>query len=235
MRSMMPWFIWKGRNSLAEGLWINKLPKIIRPAERTRQVEIPGRSGSLTLLEGDEVYDGYTKECTVIAANHPDIEKVLDWLRGEGDLIFCNEDQYVYHGRIAGAVEFQRISNDMMQAMVPFFVDPFKRARHPEKHRVTQTAETGTIRNLGNVASRPLVHITREGNTSITIGGKEMRFTRVTGTIDVDCDAQIVTKNGEAWTDGTVTGDFWTIPTGESEITRTNSCTIDIEPRWRWI
>ena len=41
------WFNWKGRNSMAMGLWISKLPKIVVPAERAKTVTIPRSARAL--------------------------------------------------------------------------------------------------------------------------------------------------------------------------------------------
>ena len=64
---MMHWFVWKGKNSLSDyGLWISKRPRITRPNERHEEVIIPGRAGTLITLEGEDVYEGYQKECVVV-------------------------------------------------------------------------------------------------------------------------------------------------------------------------
>ena len=220
---MQPWFIFKNRNSYSEGLWISKLPEIVRAAERYTTVTIPGRAGKLTMLEGEDVCDDYIKECVVTCPTEMDIQKFQSWLFGSGDVIFSNEDRFAYEARIVGQVSFQRIGNSLQQATIPFLVKPFKKERYPKSITISTS---GTIVNPGDIASRPIVTVT--GGTSVTIAGNQMTFGG-SGTLKVDCENKIVTKNGALFT-GTVTGDFWTIPVGSSSVT--GNFTID--PCWRW-
>lgn len=231
----MPWFIWKGKNSLGDfGLWINKLPPIVRASERVTEVTIPGRPGTVTMLEGDDVYDQVTRQCTVLIRNDIPIQPVLEWLRGSGELTFSNEADKVYFARIGAEVSFSRISNDISQAKITFACEPLKGRVHAVQDAVTLTAN-GTIRNPGDVASRPVVEITGSGNCTVTIGDQSMTFYSVSGTIKVDCDAQIITSSGILW-NGTFTGDFWKIPKGVSNVTINNKVsTMTITPRWRWV
>ena len=237
---MNPWFIWNNKNSLSDfHLWINKLPKITRAKERYTTVDVPGRAGSLIMIEGEDVYDSYTREITVLTRNdNPYIQKALDWLRGEGTLVVCNEIDKSYSGRIVSEVQFDRLGNDLLQAKITFFVDPFKANRYPDKDAVTVTAASASIFNPGDVKSKPVVKIVGSGSNTITIGGKSMTFSSLSGTsskpVVVDCDAHIITKDGGLWTNS-VSGEFWKIPKGSSTITQTGSMTITIQPNWRWV
>lgn len=230
---MMHWFVWKGKNSYSDfGLWIGKLPKITKANERYEEVTIPGREGSLILLEGEDVYDGYPKECTVICPNTTNIQRVLEWLRGSGELSFSNEREFVYDARIMARVDFERIGNSLLQAKIPFYVKPFKKRIHDES--ITVTSASAALYNPGDVASRPRVSITGSGNNTVTIAGQEMSFEGIDGTITVDCGAEIVTTSGAIW-QGSVTGEYWKIPKGQVTLTQTGSMTITIDPEWRWV
>lgn len=235
---MFHWFIWKDLNSLNDfGLLIGKMPAIVRAAERYDTVSIPGRPGSLILLEGEDVYDSYPKEVTVISRNdNPKLQQALSWLRGSGDVVFSNETDYAYEARIVNEVRFDRIGNDLLQAKIQFLVEPLKKARYGDT-AVTMTS-SGTIYNPGDVASKPVVRIVGSGTKEITIGGTAMTFTSLNGTssspVVVDCDAGIVTKGGNLWTNK-VTGDFWRIPVGSSAVLPASSVSLTIDPRWRWV
>ena len=232
---MNPWFIWKEKSSLADfGLWISKLPKRVRAEERHEEIEIPGRAGSLLMLEGEDVYSSYTAEMTVVTRNDINIDGALEWLRGSSNLILSTDIDRARPGRIVGEVSFDRISNSLQQAVIPFLFQPFRRSRMPTKDRITVTASNATIRNPGDVASKPVISIAGSGNSTITIAGKAMSFTGLSGTIKVDCGAQIITKGDSIWT-GSATGEFWEIPVGISSITQTGSATITIDPNWGWL
>ena len=223
---MQPWFVWKNKNSFSDfGLWINKLPPIVRANERYEEITVPGRAGTLLMTEGEDVYDSYLKECIVLLPNTHNVQPILAWLRGTGDVVFSNEVEFAYEARIAGEVSFERVDNSLLQATIPFYVKPYKKHTHSESDITITTS--GTIVNPGDVASKPLVTVT--GGTSVTIAGNTMTFGG-SGTLKVDCENHIVTKNGSLFT-GSVTGDFWTIPKGSSSVT--GNCTI--QPNWRWV
>lgn len=238
---MMPWFIWKGKNSIGDyGLWINKLPPIVRAKERTEEVTIPGRAGSLTLLEGEDIYDPVVRKCTVLMRNRTNkIQSILEWLRGSGELSFSNELDRVYFARIAAEVSFSRISNDLSQATISFQCEPLKARKSHLKDSQTFNAG-GNIYNPGDVASKPEVAITKSGtgSVSVSIGGNSMTFSEVNGTIVVDCESEIVTKTvsgGRQLYTGTVTGDFWRIPKGTAAVTIGAADSVTINPKWRWV
>ena len=220
---MMHWFIWQGKNSLKDfNLWIGKLPKITRAPERYDTVQIPGRAGDMI------------RKVKLITRNtNPKLQAALGWLRGSSDLIFSNEAGYIYTARIVNEVDFDRIGNDLLQAEVQFYCDPLKKSANADRETVTLTA-SGSIYNRGDVASRPIVKITATGNKTITIGTMSMAFSNLSGTVVVDCDAGIITKNGAIWTES-VTGDFWRIPTGTVSVTLPSSTTVEIQPNWRWV
>lgn len=235
---MIGWFKWKNSRSDAMGLWVSVLPPIIRPEERNQKIDIPGRAGSLIMLQGEDVYMSYVKECTVTCRRDiVNIQNIMNWLRGEGVVIFGNEPNKAYKAMILSAVRFERVDNNLMQAVIPFYVEPFKESIYPANETVQFTSDLFNIYNPGDVASKPKVTIARTGdavNLTMAIGSMSMYFPNLTGTIVVDCDAEIVTKNNAIYA-GSFTGDFWRIPKGSVAITKDKSVTVTIEPRWRWV
>ena len=231
-------FIWKGKNSLNDfGLWIQKLPNRIRAEERNQIVAIPGRSGSLIMTEGEDVYSSYEAEMVVTCLNTIPIDGVMEWLRGSSDLVLSNDIDKARPARIVSEVSFARDGNSLLVGTIPFLFQPFRVSRFPEQtDRVTITGASGSIINPGDVASRPKISITGSGNNTITIGEMAMSFTGIDGTIVVDCDAEMITKDGALWTgSGTgSSGEFWRIPKGTNTITQTGSMSIVIDPGWRW-
>ena len=232
-------FIWKGKDSLRDyGLWISKLPSRIRPQERHKTVDIPGRAGSLILLEGDDVYSSYDAEMIVTCLNTIPIDPIIEWLRGSSDLILSNDMGKSRPARIVNEVVFERDGNCLLVGTIPFLFQPFRKSRFAEQtDRITFSSSSKNIVNPGDVTSRPKVSITGSGNNTITFGTQAMTFTGISGTIVVDCDAEIITKGGAIWTgSGTgSTGDFWKIPKGPMTVTQTGSMTIQIDPGWRWL
>lgn len=229
-------FIWKGQNSLDDyGLYIKTFPDRMHPAERHKLIDVPGRPGSLVMLEGEDVYASFKADMTVVCKSAVMMDRAMAWLRGSSELILSNDIDKARPARIVNEVRFDPDGHNCFVGTIPFLFQPFRQSRFPEQtDRKTITGASATITNLGDVASRPKVTITGSGNNTITIGGTAMTFTGISGTIVVDCDAEMITSNGALWS-GTSTGDFWRIPVGQSTITQTGSMTIVVDPCWRWL
>lgn len=231
---MFPWFMWNNIDSRDMGLWVSALPPIVRAKERTDEIKVPGKAGSLTMLEGQNVHDSYLKNCVVTVPRTADFAALLAWLSGEGKVIFSNEENRVYNARIAGEVSFDRISNTLAQATIPFFVHPHK-AAYPAPGAVTISGTEGTIYNPGDIASLPIIKVDCTGSVEITIGDYIMAFSGLTEPIIVDCAAEIITtEDGEIWT-GNYSGEYWHLEKGVNNITMSASCTLTITPEWRWL
>ena len=57
---MKDWFEWNGVRCTDHGVHVLELPPPTIPNERVTYTDIPGRPGSLTTLEGDDVYEDIT-------------------------------------------------------------------------------------------------------------------------------------------------------------------------------
>lgn len=190
----IPWFIWNGESSFNHSLWISKLPPIKRAKERMQEVHIPGRAGMLTLLEGDDIYDPYTRECVVTTTNDRDMQDIMNWLRGNGELIVSTEPDHIYDAQISSEVVFNRISNNLQQATIPFYCQPYKRMRYPVS---LAFADCGN--NPGDVKSKPKLTVTKTGALTIQIGETSMSFEHLPGKVVIDCDAEIITTEAKAY------------------------------------
>lgn len=239
MIKLVPYFIWKGQDSRDWGIWVSELPAPTRAEERTEEIKIPGRAGSLLYKEGENVHEGYVKECKITVVADREFGDLLTWLSGTGDVIFSNEGDRVYTAHIASEVRFTKVSNSLKESVIPFLVHPHK-GQYPPEPPVTFNA-AGNLRNPGSVASRPLVEVTFTQTCTVTLNGAEMVFTSepvaegesyTQETIAVDCDAQIITCSDGIWR-GTSSGDFWTLEPGNNGIALTGA-TVKIHPRWRW-
>ena len=61
---MNDWFEWNGVRCTESGIYVSDQPSITMQQERSTQTKIPGRPGSLTTLEGDDIYDDLTLTAT---------------------------------------------------------------------------------------------------------------------------------------------------------------------------
>jgi len=199
---MMPWFIWKGKNSLADfGLWVGKFPNRIRPEEQHEEVKIPGRAGSLIMLEGEDVYTSYNTEMTLVARNELNMGEISDWLRGSGELVLSIDINKVVKVTIIRQLTFARDGNCLTNITVPLLCQPFRMSRYPEHDTFSLPSATGMqVFNPGDVASKPVVVINGHNSTNtIVVGGKTMTFSHQNGELMIDCEAQLITRKVEAY------------------------------------
>lgn len=202
------------------GVWVSQLPQPTRAAERVQEIEIPGRAGALTLKEGDNVHKAYVKECIITVPWTADFPALLDWLTGDGEIIFSTEPDRVYWAHLASEVKFDRIGNTLKQATLPFSVHPHKGQWPPESNIIINSS--GTIYNPGTVASKPIITFTYKQACNLVINGEMMAFVRDGGSVDetitVDFDAHIIlTATGLLW-NAKAYGDWPLLQPGENTI-----------------
>ena len=127
--------IWRGvASTTIEGLLISELPPITKPKMRTKETEIDGRDGSTIEELG---YETYTKTVKIGLYGNFDIDKVIKYFTGEGDIIFSNEPDKVYKAKICGKIDYTRLLR-YRKASIPFLVQPYKYKLN-EYLRETQT------------------------------------------------------------------------------------------------
>ena len=231
---MMPWFLWKGIDSRDMGIWISELPQPTKAAERTKDVNVLGKAGTLTIREGENVHEGYAKNCKITAPWNADFAALLTWLSGDGEVVFSNEPDRVYHAHLASRIEFYRQGNSLKTATIPFFVHPHKGQYPPE---VAFAATSGAdIWNPGTVTALPLITVTGSGTVAFTLNG-EAAMSLTLGangeTVVIDSDAEIITSGGSIWL-GEYTTDFLKLPPGTNTLSWAGTATVTIQPRWRW-
>lgn len=233
---MQPYFIWNGVDSRTMGIITTSYPPIIRPPERVIQQVIPGRPGSVTLTEGDDIYDAYIKSFVIGTRPTADTQAIIRWLRGEGQAIFGNEPDFVYTGRIVSAVQFDKVGQWITKsAAVQLYTQPFKAKTESDVWNINGSA-TISINNPGDVPSRPLMRLQCQSPVKITIGNTEMNFLTAPGIINIDCDACTITnEDGTLWT-GLFSGEFIRMGLGSNQVSISQaSAQLRLQARWRWL
>lgn len=230
-----PWFLWNNRYSYNMHVRSERA-EIIRPEERVEHVTIPGRSGDLTLTEGEDIYNPYIRTVPVSVVGLSHMEEAERWLRGDGYVTFDSQPELKQKARIIGAVNFQKHSRnvDTWHGNVQFYCQPWKTLLEEEPFDVT---ESGTeINNPGTVAAMPRIQITGSGTVSISIGNKTLVIPACQTGWTADCENKwILNAGGEpqfsAWS-----GKFPTMEPGSNYIRWTGNITkLTITPGWRFL
>lgn len=233
------YFIWNGVDCRSMGIVQTQAAPIMRGEERVQHVTIPGRAGELTLTEGDGIFQSYIQTVSLSVRGGFRVRDVYEWLKGSGYVTFSGEPDRRQKARVIGAVTLEKISKNMdaWRGEIQFYCEPLKEMLITSASTVTSSGTS--VRNAGDVTSRPLISATANA-TSMTIaaGGNSLTVTGVTSgnTYKIDCDAGIVTS-----ADGTVnltansSGKFPVLTPGANSVTGSGWSSLSIDRRERFL
>ena len=231
------YFIWKGTDSRAMGVHVIKYPPIMRAPERLKYVAIPGRSGDLTLAEGNQVYDAYIRTMEISNMRGADVNMARAWLSGTGPLILGNEPDYVYTVDMQAQLQMDKILRGVWGGSLQMHTQPFKaKTVQPADIEIDSTATM--IFNPGTVPAEPTVRL-YAGSTAaatVTLGGKTLTFSSMPELLVIDLETQWIFDGNGARVTNIASGDFGKIPPGRSIVNFTGSITkVVIIPKWRYL
>ena len=160
------YFIWKNKDCRSMGVKLAAPVPIIRPEERVQHIQIPGRVGDLTLLEGQNIYNSYIQTASIMVHGGRRIREVYDWLRGADYVTFSGEPDKKQPARIIGAVTLNKHSHnlDWWEGEVQFYCQPLKEKLQEET--VTVTSSGTTVRNNGDVTAKPMIRMTASSTSA---------------------------------------------------------------------
>ena len=238
------YFIWNGVDCRSKGIILRGPAPIVRAEERVKHVEIPGQSGDLTETEGENIFNSYIQTVTISVKGGFRVREVYKWLRGAGYVTFSGEPQKRQQARIIGAVTLNKVSRNMdhWAGEVQFYCQPLKEALREETETISSSG--ATIRNRGDVISRPLYKVTASA-TSFTIAvagdvpaGNSITVTGITSGNVYWLDAETMEVMNAAKTK-TFTeksaGGFPVMGVGDNTLTFSGCSSIEINKRERFL
>ena len=215
-------FTFKGIASSTMGVYVTEKPTIPTPAPRVSFKTVPGRSGSLAVLEGDNIYDDMllTIQCTM---DFPDsnydgdsdnkgIAEIMEWLSGEGELRLPQRQSGFYKARVVNQISFRQIlrGNSRVSFAINYRLRPFF-------YLNTSTVSIGTLRTTfngyGTLDAYPLITAVRTAAAgTITINGATISLPAdpTLSTIYIDCESKVAyNDDGENLTN--IVGGEWPV------------------------
>lgn len=234
------WVEFNGIKSSDIGALMVKMPTRNHPVIQYDQVDIKGRDGKLFVTNGN--YGTITTKVDLVVPKNADLPRVLNWLKGRGNLRFSDSPDYYYDAYVATSFArsspVQRLEGQKMT--VTFTCQPFRMAVNEQ----TINQSTKTFYGQGDMESMPLVAVTGSGNVDLMINSETILLSGITSshTIYLDCDAGLAyTINGGskefAGQYVTVVNDWFRLkPSGQwNEIGWSGTINqLIIKPRWRW-
>ena len=232
---MNDWFEWNGVRCTQYGIHVSELPPPTIPSERVTYTNVPGRPGSLTTLEGEDVYEDVVLTAQCFLADPMKIPAIAAWLKGSGKVAFANRQGGFYHARVANQISFEKIlrGNPHRSFAVNFRCKPFWYQENVES--VTLTASTSTVTNPGSVYSEPVITVYGSGEITLMVGMTIVELDGIMDSITLDTPLMEAYR-GATSMNGYMSGDFPTLLPGSNAISWTGNVTkIVIQPNWRYL
>ena len=233
---MQDWFEWNGTRCTEYGIYVSEQPSVTIPQERSTQTKIPGRPGTLTTLEGEDVYDEMTLTATCFIRDHALISSIAGWLKGGGKVTFANRPGGFYHARIANQIPFEKIlrGNPHCSFAVNFRCSPpFWYASDVEDVEITTSSYV--LVNPGSVYSEPIIQVFGSGDITLIINDSFIELEGIEGSITLNSVIQ-ETYQGETLLNEKMEGEFPRLKPGNNLISWTGSVSrLVVTPNWRWL
>ena len=205
-----PYFIINGKSSNSiRGLIVSELAPIKKAQVRTLIETVDGRDGDIVTPLG---YAAYDKPVKIGLSVNYDIDEIIDYLNSEGTIIFSNEPDKYYRFSVYNEIDFERLIR-FKTASVVFHVQPYKFSTLEKElsFEISESPESISIYNAGNVYSRPIFYISAEGIVSVSLNGSEILeidFGEDEQTIKIDSEAMNAYYSDNALANRIVTGNY---------------------------
>lgn len=232
---MNDWFIWNGVRCTEYGIHVLEQPPLTIPSERATFTNVPGRSGTLTTLEGDDVYDDMVLTATCIISDPSRISQIAAWLRGSGKVTFANRQGGFFHARVVNQIPFEKIlrGNPHRSFVVNFCCSPFWYA--DDVPPITLTASGTFIDNPGSISAEPVITVYGSGEITLMVGMTIVELDGITDRITLDSPLMEAYKDTTSM-NGCMSEDFPTLLPGQNAISWTGNVTkVVIQPNWRYL
>lgn len=232
---MNDWFSWSGVKCTEYGIHITEQPSMIRPSERASFTNVPGRSGSLTTLEADDVYDDFILPVECAVSDLSRMTEIGGWLKGAGTLEIAERPGGFFYARIVNQIEFAKVlrNHPHRTFTVNFRCQPFWYLK--DVPNLTLTVSGSTVTNPGNVASEPVITVYGSGDITLMVGATIVELEGVSGSITLDTPLMEV-YSGITSLNGSMSGDFPVLVPGMNAVSWSGGVTkIDIWPNWRYL
>ena len=228
----MDWFEWNGVRCTQYGIHVLEQPSITIPSERVTFTDVPGRSGSLTQMEGDDVYDDMVLTANCLIDDPSRIPEIAAWLRGSGTVTFANRQGGFYNARVVNQIPFEKIlrGNPHRSFAINFRCKPFWYLSDVEP--ITLTTSGTFITNPGSVASEPVITVYGYGEITLMVG---MTITELEITDKITLDTPLMEAySGSTSMNSCMSGDFPSLLPGKNAVSWSgNVSRVEIQPNWR--
>lgn len=231
----MGYFIFKNIDSRdVKGLITSELPPICKPKMRTQVLTLDGRDGSIITPLGFEAYKKTVKIGLTLGYN---IDNIIAWLNGAGQVIFSNEPDKYYNAQIIEAIDYERLLR-FKTANIVFDVQPFKYST-TERTRTFDVDGSQFIKiaNAGNYTAKPLIKINGSGTINLSVNGVQACTLELQTNDNITLDsAEQEAYDDNGFRNRSMNGNFPVLTVGTNTLSWTGTITeIQISQYSRWL
>lgn len=229
-------FTWNGQESASFGLYIAEQPSIIMASERATFTTVPARSGTVTQVEADDVYDDVILPVDCFVKDTSRLHDIGAWLHGAGKLALPERPGGYYEARVVNQIEFAKVLRGRAnrELTISFRCHPFWYVSGAAAADIPLTASATFITNPGDLPSEPIITITGSGDISLMVGQQIVDLEGVVGSITLNTVIQEAYSGDDSQNDKMV-GDFITIPPGPVPVSWSGNVTgVLITPNWKY-
>ena len=229
---MNDWFEWNGKRCTEYGIHVSEQPPLTLPSERVTFTDVPGRSGSLTTLEGEDVYEDMVLTAQCFIQSGARVPEIAAWLRGSGTVTFANRPGGFYHARVVNQIPFEKIlrGNPHRSFAVNFRCKPFWYQK--DVAPITLTQSSSFVTNPGSVHAEPVITVYGTGAITLMVG---MTITELEITDKITLDTPLVEAYAGATSmNSCMSGDFPLLLPGKNAVSWSGDVSkVEIQPNWR--
>lgn len=222
-----------GFSAARYGLFVSGSGTYNAPERDVTTVEIPGRNGELTIDNGRFKNITVTYPAFIVGDFQQRAQNIRAWLCSTSGYRRLEDDYDTGHFRMArfiNGLEFNTLAqNGAGRCNIQFDCMP-QRFLLAGEIPVT-LAVGGRITNPTLFDAEPLITVNGNGNITLTVNGKSVVLTGVSGSVTLDCATKRA-YNGTTPMDSIMTGEFPVLVPGNNVISWTGSANLSIVPRW---
>ena len=225
------------KSTLINGLIITSLPPITKPKIRYTAEEIDGVDGDTITKLG---YGAYDKTFEIGLSYNYNVDDVIEYFNTEGKIIFSNEPDKYYNFTTLNEIDFEKLLR-FKKAKITIHVQPFKYSNieSTKTYNFTDESQNLTVRNNGNIYSKPVITLFGSGTINLSLNGIEVFTITLNGSMVLDTQSQnAYDPNTKDFLNRYVIGDFKNLylKVGANTISWTGNITkVQIDYCSRWI
>lgn len=161
------YFTYNGISSEDMELKIISFPPPPKAEETTEYTNIPGRETGLVKRKGQ--YSNTKPQLKFALLDRSRYRAILEWLSGSGKLIYSDEPDKYYNAYFTGTTDYERVSDEILEASMKVTVLPFARAVNPTIIDLTSATSYVLATNAGTVKGKPIITLKPSGTEPVTI------------------------------------------------------------------